>query len=300
MQLIDGTRHFVKMRKSLGNKRNEISPAQIEDLTRLYANFRDGETRTFTEDGKTRERVVSRIFPNHAFGYLRLMIERPLRLNFQASPERIARLAEETAFKALAESRKTRDRKAAEAEIAAGRKEQAVILGILGQLDPSRLWMDRATFAAELDAACRRARYPLKAPIRKAILSALSKRDPAAEICRDARSESEPDPELRDTEIVPLPDWTELPQRMGYGKDAENGELVAMFRDYCEAYFDREVRPHWPDAWIDWSKTKLGYEIPFTRHFYVYEPPRELEEIEKDIRKLEGEILEMLQATSVT
>jgi type I restriction enzyme M protein len=292
------------MKKSLGNKRNEIGDGkegkadQISDLTRLYAGFRDSETRIFVENGKSKERVVSKVFANHAFGYLRLTIERPLRVNLQASPERIDRLAEETAFKALAESRKTKDKKAAEAEMAAGKREQDTIRSILGKLDPTRLWMDRAAFAAELDAACRRAGYPHKAPIRKAILSALSERDPAAEICRDVRGEPEPDPELRDTEIVSLPDWTELPLPMGYGKDAANAELVAMFRDHCEAYFNREVRPHWPDAWIDWSKTKLGYEIPLTRHFYVYEPPRELAEIEEDIRRLEKDIIGMLKTIS--
>ncbi|MEX1365871.1 MAG: SAM-dependent DNA methyltransferase, partial [Nannocystaceae bacterium] len=59
-------------------------------------------------------------------------------------------------------------------------------------------------------------------------------------------------------------------------------------------YMAREVLPHVPDAWVDESKTKVGYEIPFTRHFYVYEPPRLLEVIEKEIRGLEQEIQGML------
>jgi type I restriction enzyme M protein len=62
-----------------------------------------------------------------------------------------------------------------------------------------------------------------------------------------------------------------------------------------DAYFEREVLPHVPGAWIDRTKTKVGYEIPFNRHFYVYEPPRPLEEIEAEIRALEGEILSLLR-----
>lgn len=301
VQLIDGTRHYVKMRKSLGSKRNRIgdgkegAPDQISELTQVYADFRDAETCTFTEDGKTVERVVSRIFPNEAFGFLRLTIERPLRVNVQASPERLARLEDETAFKALAESRKTKNAKEAEAERQAGRKEQERIRAVLAKLDSSKLWIDRAEFVKTLETAFKKAGYSLKAPIRKAILSALCERDPSAAIVRDSNGNPEPDPELRDTEIVPLPDGAVLPLPIDYGKDADNRDLVTAFRDHCQAYFDREVRPHWSDAWIDWDKTKLGYEIPLTRHFYCYEPPRELSEIEKNIRDLEGEILAMLR-----
>ena len=61
-------------------------------------------------------------------------------------------------------------------------------------------------------------------------------------------------------------------------------------RPHCDAYFAREVAPHWPDAWIDYDKIKVGYEIPITRHFYVYEPPRPLEAIEADIAALEAEM----------
>ena len=63
----------------------------------------------------------------------------------------------------------------------------------------------------------------------------------------------------------------------------------------CEDYLATEVKPHWPEAWIDFSKTKVGYEIPINRHFYVYEAPRPLAEIERDIKTLEGKILDMLK-----
>ena len=66
-------------------------------------------------------------------------------------------------------------------------------------------------------------------------------------------------------------------------------------KENIEDYFRREVLPHVPDAWIDHSKTKVGYEIPLKRHFYCYEPPRPLAVIEKEIKKLEGEILDLLR-----
>ncbi|MGE0520882.1 MAG: SAM-dependent DNA methyltransferase, partial [Candidatus Binatia bacterium] len=107
---------------------------------------------------------------------------------------------------------------------------------------------------------------------KKAILSALSERDEEAAVCTDAKGHPEPDPDLRDTENVPLT------------------EAVAD-------YFKREVLPHVPDAWIDEPKTKVGYEIPLTRHFYEYRPLRPLTEIETEIRQLEGEIQKQLAET---
>ena len=110
----------------------------------------------------------------------------------------------------------------------------------------------------------------LCAPELKAVVSALSERDETAEICRSRDGEAEPDADLRDTENVPL-------------------------KESIQAYFDREVLPHVPDAWIDHSKTKIGYEIPLNRHFYRYEPPRPLEIIETDIKSLEDDIMKMLK-----
>jgi type I restriction enzyme M protein len=101
------------------------------------------------------------------------------------------------------------------------------------------------------------------------VVNALAERDGTAEICRDRDGNPEPDPELRDTETVPL-------------------------KESIEEYFKREVVPHVPDAWIDESKTKVGYEIPLNRHFYSYEPPRPLEEIAADIKQLENDILAQL------
>ena len=129
-------------------------------------------------------------------------MERPLRLNFQASPQRIAGLEEQRAFVNLAVSRK---KKAAEREKdeEAGRQIQEQIRQMLASL-PQELYRDRKAFLKVLKAAIRKADLKLTAPLGRAILSALSERDETAGICRDKDGHPEPDPELRDTENVPL------------------------------------------------------------------------------------------------
>jgi type I restriction enzyme M protein len=253
VQLINAVSFYQKMRKSLGNKRNEITDAQIHEISRIYGEFAAGE--------------YSKIFDNEDFGYWQITVERPLRLNFQASPERLARLPDETTFASLATSKKKG--KAGEQEQEAGREIQEAILAMLRTLS-DRVVKDRSKFEGLLDAAVRSAEIKLAAPIRKAILSALSERDETAAICRDKDGNPEPDAELRDYENIPL-------------------------KEDIRAYFAREVLPHVPEAWIDESKTKVGYEIPFNRHFYQYAPPRPLEEIEADIKAIEQDILQMLK-----
>ena len=143
--------------------------------------------------------------------------------------------------------------------------------------------------------AAKRSDPKLPAPIKKAIFAALSERDPEAEICRDGKGRPEPDTELRDTETIPLPPGTTLPLPMDFGPDKPNAELIKVLKDTIDAYIVREVLPHVPDAWVDYEKTKVGYEIPINRHFYVYKPPRPLAEIEPDITRLEGEIAGLLK-----
>ena len=277
VQLIDGRQFFVKMRKSLGNKRNELSPEQIDDLTRIHGAFEDGETRDLpyedpvTHEQLTRPRVVSKVFDNGDFGYRKVTVERPLRLNFAATEERIARIEDERAFQNLAKSKK-RAGPAHEAEVKEGQARQEAIRGLLSALASQtggEVVRDRAAFIEVLRGAEAATGVKLAAPERKAVLSALGERDPEAEVCRDRRGHPEPDTELRDTETVPL-------------------------SDDIDAYIAREVRPHVPDAWVDASKTKIGYEIPLNRHFYVYEPPRPLDEIEADLQALEQEIAGLL------
>ncbi len=298
VQLIDGTRFYAKMKKSLNNKRNELSETHIADLTRLYGNFTDDEKARVCTDEKAgvwEERVVSRIFENREFGFLKVTVERPLRLNFKASEERIARLDDQSAFVALAVSKKRKDAKAVEAEEAEGRAVQETIRTVLGTLAGSGLVKDRDAFEALLEAAAKRAKLKLPGPIKKAIFAALGERDPTAAICRDSKGRPEPDSELRDTENIPLPPGTNLPLPMNFGPDMPNDDLVKAMEPVIDAYIAAEVLPHVADAWVDYSKTKIGYEIPVNRHFYVYKPPRPLGEIETDITKLEGEIADLLK-----
>lgn len=261
VQLINAVSFYQKMSRSLGNKRNimcdgdECQPDQIAEITRIYGDFTEGE--------------FCKIFDNDDFGYRRITVERPLRLNFQASEERIARLDDETAFANLARSRKKGQ--AARAEIAAGRQTQAAIKAALQRLDSDRLYKNRDEFETDLQAALDAADLKLAAPLKRAILNALSERDETADICLDRNGNPEPDPALRDYENVPL-------------------------KEDVQTYFEREVLPHVPDAWIDHSKTKIGYEISFTRYFYRYQPLRPLAEIKADILALEAETEGMLQA----
>jgi type I restriction enzyme M protein len=295
VQLIDGTRFFQKMKKSLNNKRNELSEAHIARLTEIYSNFRDGERETVTIDGAPEQRVVSRIFDNREFGFLKVTVERPLRMNFEATDERIARLDEQSAFANLAVSKKRKDAKTVAAEETAGRAQQDAIRAVLATLARKGRYMDRDRFEKDLDAAAKRARLDLPRPIKKAIFSALGERDQAAAICRDGKGRPEPDSELRDTENIPLPPGTALPLPMKFGPDMPNDDLVEAMRPVIDAYIAAEVLPHVSDAWADYTKTKVGYEIPINRHFYVYKPPRPLAEIETDIVGLEEEIAGLLK-----
>ncbi|MEY4592408.1 MAG: hypothetical protein RIR18_1303 [Pseudomonadota bacterium] len=298
VQLIDGTRHFKKMDKSLGNKRNELSDKHIKELVRLYAQYgKDGDHDAKSEvqlDGKPEHRVCSKLFDNREFGFLKITVERPLRLNFQASAERIAKLDEQSAFANLATSKKRKDDAAYRAEIAAGQETQAAIKTALLHLDAETLYRNRPAFESVLDAALKKAAIKVSAPAKKAILAALSERDPKADICLDAKGNPEPDADLRDTEIVALPEDIALPLPLGFDNETGHEELLILVEDHCEAYLKAEVLPHVKDAWIDHSKTKVGYEIPLTRHFYVYQPPRPLDEIASEISKLEKDIMAML------
>ena len=295
VQLIDGTRFFEKMKKSLNNKRNKITEEQIRHLTRVYGNYQDGEKAEVLIDGKPEPRVVSRIFENRGFGFLKVTVERPLRMNFEATPERIAKLDDQTSFANLAKSKKRKDAAAAEREMEVGRKHQEAIRAALATLEDKGRYMDRATFEADMHKAAKCTGIKIHAPIKKAILAALGERDQDAEICRDSKGRPEPDSELRDTENIRLPSGTTLPLPMDFGPDKPNDRLVETFRSDIDTYISHDVLPHVPDAWVDYTKTKIGYEILINRHFYIYKPPRSLDDIEANITRLEGEIARLLK-----
>ncbi|MCL0050130.1 type I restriction-modification system subunit M [Thermodesulfovibrionales bacterium] len=255
IQLVDATSFFKKMRKSLGNKRNEICDDQKDEITRQYGTLKEGDH--------------IRIFDNDDFGYRRITVERPLKLNFAVNKERIARLAETKAFTNLATSKKRKDTKAAKAEIEAGRKLQEEILAALKTLASPGIVKDRDKFADLMKACFKKADIRIPIALNKAILMALAERDETADVCTDSKGRPEPDSELRDYENVPL-------------------------REEVDEYMKREVLPHVPDAWVDESKTKIGYEINFNRYFYQYTPPRPLSGIEAELKAVEEEIAMML------
>lgn len=248
VQLIDGSQHFAKMRKSLGSKRQYLTEEQIDELVRLYGRFE--------------ETAQSKIFPVEAFGYRRITVERPLRLNFQVSPERIEKVLEEKAIEKLEAPARQR------------------LIEALQSMDASVLHRNREQFSKLLKKALNARDVFPSTPELKAILNALSERDPEADICM-VKGQPEADAGLRDNENVPL------------------GESVYD-------YFEREVKPHVPDAWIDESKTDaqdgevgiVGFEIPFNRHFYVFQPPRPLEEIDRDLKACTDRIKQMIEGLS--
>ena len=255
VQLIDAVTFFSKMRKSLGNKRNEISDKHREEIVQIYAGFRQGK--------------YCKIFSNAFFGYNRITVERPLRLNYAVTEERLERVKQVSQFIALAESKKRKDTKGALQEIAEGQIIQNAILKVLKTIETAGVIKNEDIFIDLLDKAFEKADLNLKTPLYRAVKDALSERDETADIVTDSAGNPMPDSELRDNENVPLD-------------------------EKINAYMNREVLPYVPDAWVDEDKTKIGYEISFNRYFYVYQPPRSVEEIQADLTKIEDEIAALI------
>lgn len=256
VQLVDARECWVKMRKSLGEKRKQISDDQIREITELYASFSDGEQ--------------SKILPNETFGYQRITVERPVRARWEVNDETLAAV---TVTKAIA---KLDDDQRAKLVDALTRSAERIARG---EADA------RAAVADALAALGVNGK-----PTVAAVLDALMVRDDTAEPLVDAKGNPVPDPDLRDQENVPLPPGTpafepDVADRLG-----SNAHRAAV-----ETYVEVEVLPFVPEAWIDHTKTKIGYEIPLTRHFYKYIPPRPLEEIDAEIKALEAEIQELLR-----
>jgi type I restriction enzyme M protein len=252
IQLIDGTSFFERMRKPLGEKRKMLNETHIAELTKIYGNFVDGE--------------FCKIFDEDDFAYWKVTVERPLRLNFQASPERIERIREQTAFANLAKSRKRKPEEIAK-EVAECVKQQEAILAAITTIDGSVLYKNRVEFSKLLQKALKKAGLDVKAPLMKAILAGLSEKDETADICTDAKGNPEPNTDLRDTEQIP------------FSRKVSEKEAI-------DDYIEREVKPYEPDAWVDYSKTKKGYEIPFTRHFYKYTELGNAEDTLREIQSL--------------
>ncbi|GIU84514.1 MAG: DNA methyltransferase [Acidimicrobiales bacterium] len=256
VQLIDARDLFVKMRKSLGDKRKEISTEQIDEITRLY------------HDRTESDRV--KIFPNEAFGFLRITVERPLRVHYEVNDDTLAQLEADKTIAALDPTHRT------------------ALLDALSAWKGDRWEYGSKDLAKRVREVCESLSGDNK-KLQKAVLDALIVRDPADPIVTKPNGKPEPDPELRDQENVPLP---AVP--VTFEADVTGRLETPAYRQAIDDYMANEVLPYVPDAWVDHTKTKIGYEIPFTRHFYKYVPPRPLAEIDAEIKQLEAEIRELL------
>jgi type I restriction enzyme M protein len=242
--LLDARDQWEKMRKSLGDKRKQISSGQIKHITTLYMN-----AVAVASDEEHPDHAKVKIFRTRDFGYHRITVDRPLKLRFEITDDTLAALG---ASKPLA---RWDDRDAF----------VSALRGLLGSVWWTK---EEATAALRASASSGGVLWPSKESILKGIWSSVSVSDPGGEV-QTKNGDVLPDPDLRDYENIPLD-------------------------EDIEEYFAREVTPHVPDAWIDRPKTKVGYEIPFTRHFYVYTPPRPLAEIDAELRDLEAQIQKLL------
>jgi type I restriction enzyme M protein len=259
VQLIDARGYFEKMRKSLGNKRNLISDEQISQVTRLYADFTAGEH--------------VKILPNEAFGYMRITVERPLKVKWVLNGATAACVAKTKAWKAFAPT--------------VGSLSAEDYLGVVGPFD---YLMDRPWESTkEMQAALLVVNAHLPEDLLKELLKAGAQSDSEGVLLKDKKGKSQPDADLRDNENVPLPKVS-----VTWEEDVAQRLESAEYRAAVEEYVKAEVLPYVPEAWVDFDKTKIGYEIPLTRHFYQYVMPRSLAEIDAEIKQLEDDIQVLL------
>jgi type I restriction enzyme M protein len=252
IQLINAVDFFKKMRRSLGYKRNYLCEEDIKEILKQYDKFNGDE--------------YCKIFANEEFGYTKIIVERPLQLNYQVSEERLENLYAISQFSKLAESKKENPEEKLEEE-EAGKKKQDEIINSLNKIEDKQYkkWDEFEDKVKEVTK-----RLNLTSAFIKSIILALSEHDCNAEYIADKKGNKISDSNLRDSEKVSL-------------------------KEDIEKYFEKEVKPYYPDAWMDRTKDKIGYEINFTKYFYKYVPPRALEEIEKDIDKVTKEIQELVK-----
>lgn len=224
---------------------------------------RDAIVRAFTGTlGEDDVEVPVKTFHKRDFAYWTVTVERPLQLRFQCTPKAIRAVAEQ--------------------------KTLAKVDGLTEALEAfgDEVYLNREKFDKTLGRHLGDHGVRLTPAQRKKLWQTIGVYDETADYCRvpsgKNKGDLEPDPALRDTENVPF----------GWGDHPKTHEAMP---ETVQAYFDAEVKPHVADAWIDWDKTKTGYEIPFTRHFYEYVPPRPLEEIDADLERVVGEIMELLR-----
>ena len=256
VQLIDARESFTKMRKSLGQKRKELSAAQIDDITRLYGAFEEGPW--------------VKIFPNESFGFLRITVKRPLRLRWEITDDTLAAVE--------ADKRVTK----------LGAEQREALLENLRTHHGATFAIEKAVREVAQEVLLSAgAGKPLG--LVKAVTDSLAVQDPEAPVVTDRAGNPKSDPGLRDYENVPLPNM-----RVTFEADPTARLDTIECRTAVDDYMVREVLPYVPDAWHDPANTRIGYELPLTRHFYFYTPPRPLAEIDTQIKHLEEHIQSLL------
>lgn len=215
-----------------------------------------------------------KIFDTKKFGYRQITVERPLQLSFQVTPERIELLKAHKTFAIDPNPKK---------KPAYSPEQQSTIFETLNKLsEDTNVYSSRDKFIGLLKSAFSNQKALFDAKLQKLLLDLFSEQDDKAEVILDSKGSPEADSGLRDSENIPL------------GEDVQE-------------YFEREVLPYVPNAWINTKVTdhkdgelgKIGYEIPFTRFFYEYKAPRDLKEIEDDIQQTEKELAILLRELTV-
>ena len=274
--LIDASAMGVVMKKNLGKKRFELSKDCQTRIVRAYHDFRAMEWQdTQATAGRTRA-LKAKVFPTSHFFYRKVTIERPLRMRFEMTPERVASFAMTAGVKKLNDG-------------------GALIASVHETIKESK----RATYmsAEDFRAALNSSNKSLAEAEGKQVVRLKAKqfevarkhfgiKDKSAQPVTNEKGEVLPDVALRDAEYIPF-------SVLDKAEDVMRG---------VQAYFDAEVRPHWKDAWInteakdsaDGQTGLVGCEISFSREFFVYQPPRGRDEIRKDIEAMEHRFMEML------
>lgn len=251
IQLVDASNFYNKMRKSLGSKRNEINKDDIEKIAKIYSEFKENE--------------YCKIFDNKKFGYLKITVERPLKLNFKISEKRIQKLYKESEFTKLYDKEDML---------------QKNIIETLKNNTSDKVIKNRDVFNKMLTDMLKH--LNLSNVLYKTIIMALSERDNSADYCMK-RKKKEADITLRDTEIIPLSvkvDEFNIKTKEHVDKEKHN----------IMEYVEKEVKPYVDEFWVDESKTKIGYEIPFKKYFYKYKKLNSFKNIMNEIEGLEKEI----------
>jgi type I restriction enzyme M protein len=238
VQLINAVNYYEKLRKNIGDKRNELSQQNINDIVKMYDSFEESKN--------------SKKFKNTDFGFTTVVIEQPLRQNWAITEERLQKALAVKALEKL--------------EINTFRKLQAVLESEAKK--DSSITKDSELFSTRVKNAI--SEFGLTATQIKALISGLAERDRTAPIQTNPKGKTLPDTELRDS------------------------ENIALFQD-IDSYIEQEVAPHLKEFWLDRSKDKVGYEIPFTRYFYEYIAPRPLDAIDSELDELLKEITKLLK-----